>query len=775
MARWWLIVVMLVAGSGVLSAQQLSDSYYKENPSWIDAELWAQDDNYSILAPRGEFSPYEKYSLYGFSFVDYSYRSGEELSARLGSIELANPLSQYPDYNILSLLRRVPSARELRGVRSHTLRGAEGRVEIFDTSPSGLTPSSNLRTQFSTRTYLFGAGYSIIGGTPQGLNYSLAVGGRWGRDAHIEGIFGEEEYLWLSGEKVWNDGSDRRQSVQVALMVAPTIRSQRSWNTEEVFTLSGNDLYNSYWGWQEGKVRSSRVRRECLPALYAAWNIDDSYILSNINISALLRGGRRSRSTLDWEGAPSPMADYYAYLPSGAKDPEVGLLAGEVWHNGDERYTQVDWASLYLANVLSSEGARYALMQEREDLLSGVVDASAALLGLEGGRVGVTLTGLGSHNYNTPTDLLGATRLLDGYDLYDYSLSHLSWKLYASLHRSCEWGTFSAGAEFGEEWVDYRGSHTARKAARRDLVVRSRASWSKDMTEHLTMGAVARYDHLAPLWSDAMGSAEGAVSVNPYAEGIDLFGAELWGSLKVGSKATLYGSIYGRTEMGVSSVEHFWNDLADEYCALMAGGLTRVAAGVELSAEVDITRTFSLAGHCSVGVAQMAKSGVGDIVTYNEGRMVAEGVVLHTRGIDYSATPTLTSALTARYTTPRGWLLGAEWAFVAGRRLEPSLLLHSDYILTRNLTPEERSACVAQESLGNAHTLGVFVWRKFGALSLSLSVRNLLNDTSAYSAGYQPSRLMIVESDTKISYSPHSARFQHIYPRWANLTIGYEF
>ncbi len=775
MARWWLVVVILMAGSGVLSAQQLSDSYYKENPSWIDAELWAQDDNYSFLEPRGEFSPYEKFSLYGFSFVDYSYRSGEELSARLGNIEILNPLSAYPDYNLLTLLRRVPSSRELRGVHSHTLRGAEGRVEIFDTSPSGMSPTSNIKTQFSTRTYLFGAGYSVIGVTTRGLNYSLAVGGRWGRDAHIDGIFSEEEYLWLSGEKVWGDQNDRRQSVQLALMVAPTIRSQRSWNTEEIFTLSGDDHYNSYWGWQEGKVRSSRVRRECLPALYAAWNIDDSYILSNINISALIRGGRRSRSTLDWEEAPSPMADYYAYLPSGAKDPEVGLLAGEVWHNGDERYTQINWQSLYLSNSLSADGAHYALMQEREDVLSGVVDASAALLGLEGGRVGLTLTALGSHNYNTPTDLLGADKLIDGFDLYDYSLRHLSWKLYCSLHRAHEWGTLSAGVEFGEEGLRYRGTHTARKADRGSLVVRSRVAWSRDMTERLTIGTTVRYDHLAPLWSDAMGSAEGALSINPYAEGINRFGGELWGSLKIGSKATIGGSIYGRAEMGASSVEHFWNDLTDEYCALMAGGLARVAVGVELSAEVDITRTISLAGHCSVGVAQFAKNGVGDIVTYEEGRMVAEGVVLHTRGIGYSATPTLASALSARYMTPRGWLLGAEWAFVAGRRLEPSLLLHSDYILTRNLTPEEHSTCVAQEDLGNAHSLGCFIWRKFGALSLSLSVRNLLNDTSAYSAGYQPSRLTIVESNTKISHSPHSARFQHIYPRWANITIGYEF
>lgn len=773
MKKWWLVVVMVLVGAVRLSAQQLSDSYYRENPSWVDAELWATEGEYH-LQPEGEMSPYEKFARYGFSFVDYDYRAGEGLATRLGNIELRNPLSEYPDYGLLTLLRRVPTDHSLRGTHSHSLVGAEGRVEIFDPTPSGMAQSRNIRTQLATRTYLFGAGYSMIGTTHSGLHYTLAVGGRWGRDGNVEGLFDEEEYLWLAGEKVWKDAQDRRQSVQLALMVAPTIRSQRSWNTEEVFELAGDRHYNSYWGWQGDRVRSSRVRRECVPALYASWNMDDEYVLSNVNISALVRGGRRSRSTLDWECAPSPMADYYAYLPSGASDPEVAHLAGKVWRKGDQRYTQVNWENLYHANNLSTEGARYALMSEREDFVSGVVDASAALLGLEGARVGVNISAVVSHNYNTPTDLLGADHLMDGFDLYDYSLGHFAWKLYDSWHGQREWGTLSAAVEFGGESVEYEGVHIERRAKSENLVVRSRVAWNNEFDGGLKAGATVRYDHLAPLWSDAMGSAEGAMSVNPYAGGVDRFAAEVWGEKRLG-KVTLHGSAYARSEVGVSHTEHFWNDITDEYCALLAGDLERLAAGVELSAEVPLMRGLTVGGHCSLGVAKYVGDGVADIVTYEEGKVVAEGVVLHTRGLGYSSTPTFTSALTVRYFTPRGWLLGAEWAYVAGRRLEPSMLLHSDYLLLRNLTPEERTACTEQSSLGNAHSLGVFAWRKFGAVTLSLSVRNLLNYTAAYSAGYQPSRLTVVDSDTKLSYSPHAARYQYIYPRYAYLTLGYEF
>ncbi len=767
------VVVMLFAGGGLLSAQQLSDSYYRENPSWVDAEMWAQDGEYHLVL-GGEVSPYERYALYGFSFVDYDFRAGEELTTRLGAIDLRNPLSDYPDYGMIALLRRVPAVRNYRGAHSHSLWRADGRVEEFDTAPSAMSPSKNLRTQLATRTYLFGAGYSMIGRGPEGLHYTLAVGGRWGRDAHIEGLFDEEEYLWLSGERVWRDVEDRRQSVQLALMVAPTVRSQRSWNTEEVFRLAGDDHYNSYWGYQEGKVRSSRVRRECMPALYATWRCDDEYILSNITVSTLIRGGRRSRSTLDWVGAPSPMADYYAYLPSGASNPDVAHLAGEVWRAGDKQYTQIDWESLYLANRLSCEGARYVVMEEREDLLSGVVDASAALVGLEGMRVGVVASAVGSHNYNTPTDLLGAEYLADGYDRYDYLLRHFGWKLYDAWYRQVEWGALSAAIEFGGERVEYRGAHIERRASVDNVVVQARVAWSGSLGERGRMGAVARYDRSAPLWSDALGAAEGGMSRNPYAGGEDRFAGEVWGEMEF-SGITLHGSLYGRYEMGIGHVEHFWNDIAEEYCALMAGELERGVAGVELSAELPVSRSLTIGGHLSAGVARYVGEGVGDIVTYEAGRMVAEGVALHTRGLGCSSTPTFTSALTARYFTPRGWLLGAEWAFVAGRRLLPSMVLNSDYILSRNLTTEERSACTTQHPLGSAHSLGIFVWRKVGAVTLSMAVRNLLNSTEAYSGGYQPSRLTVVESSTKISYTPHAARYQHIYPRYINLTIGYEF
>lgn len=773
MKKWWLVVVVVLVGAVRLSAQQLSDSYYRENPSWVDAELWATEGEYQLLSTKID-SPFEHYALYGFSFVEYSFR-GEQtssLATRLGAIDLRNPLSRYADWGLISLLRKVPSERRLQWSNAPAEWGAEARGELFDTSPHKLSSKHKIDMRLSSRTYTFGVGYSAVGAIDSLWNYSLAVGGRWGRDSHIEGLFDDEEYIWLSGERVWSDSQDRRQSVQMALMVAPTLRSQRSWNTEEVFQLAGNRHYNSYWGYQNGKVRSQRVRRECVPALYASWNIDDQYILSNINVSTLLRAGRRERSALDWGNSPSPLPDYAGYLPSGASDPEVGHLAGEVWREGDERYTQIDWDALYRANALSEVGAHYALLEDREDILSGVVDISAGLLGMEGSRLGVRTSSHTTHNYTAIRDLMGGDTLAEGFDLYDYNLTHSELLLYGSWRREWNESYISIAAEAGGESVDYGARHNRRKVSLESPIFRSRVTMMGPFSENSKLGGNIRFDIIPPYWGDRLGAYEGAVVRNPYAKTTKALNVDVWRRWDF-KAVELNLAYYIRSESGGASVEHFWDDLSGKYSALMVGDMWCVASGCEGSFTLRPTRGLTVIAHGTINTSYPLKCGKADIIAVEDGTTTASKINL--KGFDHSSSPQLATALVVRYFTPRGWLIGAEWAYVALRGASASLLLSSDYILDRNLSPEERKLCTKTIDLGDVHNVGLFVWRKFGPLSFSLSVRNLLNFTDAYSGGYQPSRLTIVESDTKISHTPHAPKFQYVYPRHANLTISYEF
>lgn len=767
------ILFVVVAVVQSVWAQQLSDSYYRENPSWIDVGLWASDGEYSAM-PQTLSSPFEQFAIYGFSFVSYEFR-GEPISqliTRLGAVDVASPLERYPNYTFLNLLRRVPSRHTRLWSNSASEWGADGRSDVYETSPSRLDSKYLLRGQLSTRTYLWGTTFSAVGNIADGWYYSLLVGGRWGRDSNIEGLFTDEEQLWLSAERVW--GEDVEKRLQLAFMIVPTTRSGRSWNTAEVFELAGNNHYNSYWGWQGDKVRSQRVNREILPTLYASFDVDDKYILSNINISTLIRAGRRSRSRLAWENAPNPLPDYSGSLPSGLADENVGLLAEDVWARGDERFTQIDWQGLYDSNLLNPMAAHYALVAEKEDVLSATVDASAALLGAEGMRLGVRLMHHTTHNHSSPSDLLGAERLVDGFDFYDYNVSHTSWTLYYTFHTALPWGNLSVAAEFGGVQNDYLSATSGRKGTDEALVVRLRAQWSRPLSEQITVGATSRYECEPSYWEDKFGSAKGVLSINPYADLLHMLTGNVWGRGSLG-RVTLFATLFANYRNGDSRAESFWGDLWERNVTFLVGGMKTITLGGELSAHIDITPNLTASLHTSLLAARYTDDAVGNLVEYESGRVVAADLPIGVRGRVSLSSPQFTSALVLRYNTPLGWQIGGEWAYAGGRYLEPTLYLLSEDVQRRNLSPEVYNTITTPQSLGNAHSVGLFAYRKRGPLSLSLSVRNLLSSTSAYYDGYQPSRIGVRESDTELDYTPHAPSYQHIYPRYFQMTVGYEF
>lgn len=774
-----LLVTLLFVLGGLFgaTAQPLSDSYYRENPSWIDAELWASDGDYYTL--RGEaYSPYERFAVYGFSFVDYSFRGEHRssLTTRLGLLELSNPLERYPDYALLSLLRRTPAVRSSHSTISTRGYGGDVRTELYDTSPLGCREGSSLRLQLSSRTYRAGVGYRLVHQRGDSVAYSLAVGGRWGRDGAVEGLFSREEYLWLSGAWSRDVASGLRSSLQIALMIAPQMRSGRSWNSEEVLELAGKRNYNSYWGYQQGRVRSSRIRREAVPTLYTSWDLKDAYILSHINISTLVRVGRRSSSSLEWSEAPNPSPDYWGYLPSGQSDPQVGLLAESVWREADTDYTQIHWDELYHINRLSTSGAHYLLMDSRRDLFSAEVDASAALLGMEGGRVGVRGGVHRAHDYNTPRDMLGANTMGEGFDLYDYRLSLPRWELYGWYYGQVGPHRLFGAVEVGGESVGYKSAHSLRTLSEEHFTTLTlKGAWSRPLGPQASLGATVRYGRSAPFVEDLLGAPEGAVVRNPWAGEEGLLDASLWGEVII-DKVRLQMQAYASLRHDGSAVEHFWHDPTDQYAALLVGGIGSLNVGVELSARATLTPSLNLEGHLALGRYAYTSDAQGRIVDHDTGETIISATRLGLRGLTSSSSPSLSSALVAKYYTERGWLVGGEWVFVAGRRVEPSLALTSDHLSTLATTPEERAALAAQPSLGAASSVNIFVYRRLGQRwSGSLSVRNLFSQTRAYRGGYQPSRVKMRENESISIVVPHDARYQHIYPRHLYLTITYEF
>jgi hypothetical protein len=195
--------------------------------------------------------------------------------------------------------------------------------------------------------------YSISFATAQKLakDWSLATNltARTGRDLHIDGLFGNSLEFNAVASKSWRN----KHNLSMAVFAKPSMRSTRIASTAEAFRLTGSNLYNPAWGYQNGKVRNSRIRREFLPTAFIGYegNINER---TKLNFAASLTAGIEKYSSLDWYNTQTPAPDNYRYMPSFFEgENDIFLTVESAWMNNDARYTQIDFDRLITTNRIN--------------------------------------------------------------------------------------------------------------------------------------------------------------------------------------------------------------------------------------------------------------------------------------------------------------------------------------------------------------------------------------------------------------------------------------
>ncbi len=180
-----------------------------------------------------------------------------------------------------------------------------------------------------------------------GWALSLSASRRWAQEGYVPGSFYDAYSYFLSVDKK----IAKEHLVNFTLFGAPTKRGRSSAGTQEVYDLAGTNYYNSYWGYQSGEVRNSRVANAHQPVLMLRhdWKINAS---EKLTTSVSYQFGRNGSTALDWYDAPEPRPDYYRHLPSAARNyinTEDSLAIVNAFLN-DPNLLQVDWHSMYNIN-----------------------------------------------------------------------------------------------------------------------------------------------------------------------------------------------------------------------------------------------------------------------------------------------------------------------------------------------------------------------------------------------------------------------------------------
>lgn len=689
--------------------------------------------------------------------------------------------------------------------------GLASGIRAFRIGDWELLPASRAAVNFTDRNYLTALKFSRSGSFGHGWDYAAALDARTGQDLHVEGVFTNALTASFRATKRFGEG----HHLSLLAVLSPSMRGLRSASVDEAFTLTGDHLYNPAWGLQNGKVRNSHIRREFLPLAVIAYALPLSPS-TDLETTFGAVAGVSKYSTLGWYDARTPVPDNYRYLPSYAGDRETE----EAWRANNPRYTQVDWDELYAENRMNGGEAIYAL----EDRVERVCDLqfNAAFTTHIDERLtlhyGAIARYASSRNYKQMRDLLGATyrtdidQFLVDDDTYgnllQNDLRHPNRRVtvgdrfgYDYALRRCEAGVrlqasyradrfrFDAGAEIVDASVRRRGYYE------KELYGGSR-SYGRSATIRFTPYIIK----VSAGWSFSpksyLGASTMSATVTPEADALflqpqynnrtadNILAQRLWSAELVYTytdrvfdlRATAYLNF---TRQGMETFRYY-DDLAGLFCNLSATGIGTCGFGIETGASIRISYRWRLSLAAAAGRYRYDRDPNLAILSDADNAPVELGTVSHMGDCRKGNAPQLSGLAEIAYFGAKGWGFRLTGAYAGARFTEPAFLRRTERIARQAAaTPEAFARFTEQERLADAFSLGISAYKTFhfgeSHLTVSLTVRNLLNNTDQVYAAYESLRVRRMRSGDTYIYAPFETRRTYAYPRSFYLSVSYRF
>ena len=402
--------------------------------SELDASSFAEfdlDDTGYSDAPTilyGTNDVYADMVGFGFSAIRFKNRgyASETQDVYLSGVPMNDALTGYTPFSLWSGLNEAMRSKDSSiGLESmpYGLGGYNGLTNISG-QPYDVRPGWRFSLLTNSALYRLRAMATYASGElDNGWSYAFNVSARLGGNDWVEGVYYRSFGIYAGVSKRFND----THRLSLTAFATPGNRGAQNASTQEVYDLMGDNMYNSNWGYQNGKVRNSRVRKTFEPVITLKYDYTPSEDLS-VSATLLYRTGYNGYTALDWYDAQDPRPDYYKNLPSyfyiededyNRVNFEKAEWAKYAWtHHTPEyaNYQHLNWDRLYNVNYANPDGrSKYALEERRVDQndvnLVGNVDWNIdSHFNLKGG---VQFKFNRTENYKLMNDLLGGRYYLN--------------------------------------------------------------------------------------------------------------------------------------------------------------------------------------------------------------------------------------------------------------------------------------------------------------------------------------------------------------------------
>ncbi|MBQ8573958.1 MAG: TonB-dependent receptor [Bacteroidales bacterium] len=337
------------------------------------------EDAPSILFDSND--PFTNIASFGFSNIRFKNRgyTNESQDVYLSGVRMNDAITGYSPYSLWSGLNEAMRSKETtigNEVSDYGYGGYNGVTNIH-AMPSSVRTGWRFSALTNSALYRLRLMATYASGElDNGWSYAFNVSARVGGNDWVKGVYYRNFAYYAGVEKKFGD----THRLSLVTFAAPGQRGAQNASTQEVYDLIGDNMYNSNWGYQNGKVRNARVRKTFEPVTILKYTATPS---DNLEASAtvLWRTGKNGYTAMDWYDAADPRPDYYRNLPSyywmdnkdyGRLNFEKAAWAKDAWINDIPEYTHLNWDRLYNVNWnnYDADGLRrskYAVEERRVD------------------------------------------------------------------------------------------------------------------------------------------------------------------------------------------------------------------------------------------------------------------------------------------------------------------------------------------------------------------------------------------------------------------------
>ncbi len=781
-------VVMLVADN---QQEMKQDIVLQLSESAFDGDESRSQSISGSISSRGDV--YNSQTSYSFSPMRFrlrGYDQNYETTYINGVMFNGLERGEFNYSGLGGLNDAMRNQEETIGLTSNNFSyGNLGSTTNINTKATAYAAGSKASVAYSNRSYKLRAQYTFgTGLMTNGWAFAASVVGRWSDKGIVEGTFYNSAGYFLSAEKVINP----KHSISIVTYGAPTKRAQQSASTQEAFDLTGSIYYNSYWGYQDGKVRNSRIVK----------SFDPTAILSHefkINENSTLRTGAAfhysmySSSALNFYNAPDPRPDYYRNMPSFVTNPSSQAWLTDLWKN-DPQTSQINWSELYQSNyrnnnvVNFTDTARYSVERRHNNLVettfnSTYINQLNKNLKLTAGIQAKTSKGI---HFKTMEDLLGGNQWVDidqfaerdfpsdpniiqndlnnpnrkikvgdkfGYD-YDVNVNH------ASTFIQNEWilpqfDIFYAANVSFTNFYRYTRMKNGRDPLVKDNTWTSKGKEWYTVNPSIKGGFTYKIDGRNKFYMNGTAETRAPQVNNSYVSVRTKDTAVPMKNEEVVSGDVNYAFVYpklrGRisgfyTQTNKSSdLYGYYDDEKQTFVNFMLSEMKKRYMGVEMGISYKINSSFTVSAAGTYSDYRYKSDALG-IKSPENGSFADVMDTVKINGFHIATGPQLAGNITLDYFHPKMWFVDLTLNYFDNNFLDfaPNRFLKSNLALYTN--DAIKNALGTQEKLKGGFMLDasigkVIYLKNRKSINFNLSASNILNNTSLITGGYQQARL----------------------------------